>query len=215
MDPVKFADALHDWAKKVSKLLPVATEGVKLGFALIEQDFIIQRYGAVLQQPGSMFRQESELPFPKDVIRRRLAEALLHRELDEKMRNALEVGYVELERFLPKEEFGLINPVFEILAAKTTVDYIERVKRGEDSSEEASLLAKKIVAAPDCRPVFEKVAKREKERLYQKWVFRSIAAGETDSDMLRLIEKTEKAVEQVNMQQADFPTSATSEKPGR
>ena len=55
-------------------------------------ELIVQKYGAVLQQPGLMFRRESELPFPKAVIRRRLADALLNEDLDENIRNQLAVG---------------------------------------------------------------------------------------------------------------------------
>ena len=118
MKPHEFADTLHEWASKVGKFLPLGAEGVKIAFQLVERDSVIKKYGAVLEKPASMFRQESESPFPKAVIRRRLAEALLRDDLDEDMRNHLSTGLTTLEYFLPKDEFDIINPFFELFQDK-------------------------------------------------------------------------------------------------
>ena len=192
IDALEFADMLRDWANTASKFIPLGIEATKVALNVIEQDAIIQSYGKVLQQPGAIFRQESELPFPKAVIRRRLADALLHHELDEKTRNGLEVGYVELEAFLAREEFDLLKPLFEIFNDKIASDYAERVRLGAVTSAERLKLVGKLAAMPNPTPVVDKVCKRQKERLYQVRVFRSIAEGEMNPDMARLMENTGK-----------------------
>lgn len=181
MKPLEFADALHEWASDVGKFLPLGIESFKIGLQVVERDSIIKKYGTVLEKAASMFRQESELPFPKAVIRRRLAEALLSDDLDDDMRIHLSSGFTTLEYFLPKDEFDIVNPLFDLTTDDTMIELLDRVKqvevRGGDITADAMKIIEILSALPDSRAVWDRVSNRERERCYQERVLKSIALG--------------------------------------
>ena len=69
---------------------------------------VISSYGAVLQHRHSSVGRESDLPYPREMIRRALAQDLLE-EVDEERRNALACGLVELESFVSDNEADLVQ----------------------------------------------------------------------------------------------------------
>jgi len=75
---------------------------------------IISAYGQVLENRRLIVGREKDLPFPKDLIRQALAEELLENQ-EGTLRNALEVGFLELESFLPDQEFELMKAFYEIV----------------------------------------------------------------------------------------------------
>jgi len=69
---------------------------------------IISAYGAVLEKQGMRTGSESELPYPKNIIRRAIAEELIALTTPE-LRGALEGGYIGLENFLSPEEYEVVK----------------------------------------------------------------------------------------------------------
>ncbi len=65
---------------------------------------IISAYGRLLQKKSSLLPlgRESDLPFPKDLIRQAIAEELAEKQ-NEKLRHALKVAFAALESFVPAE----------------------------------------------------------------------------------------------------------------
>jgi hypothetical protein len=90
------------------------------------RDQVIRAYGKVLEQSahqGRFYMCESDLPFPKDVIRQALESALTE-NLNKKLRSHLEVGFIELERFLPQQEFEQVKTI-NLLSQLYTVPSIK------------------------------------------------------------------------------------------
>ena len=67
---------------------------------------IISAYGRLLQKRSSLlpFGRESDLPFPKGLIRQAIAEELAEKQ-NEKLRHALKVAFAALESFVAAEGF--------------------------------------------------------------------------------------------------------------
>jgi len=96
---------------------------------------IIQAYGAKLAASTYSCGKERDLPFPKNLIRQALAEEILTGKHDRDFRNNLEVGFVELETFIPDADFEQIKAwedTFQkgqaiIKKAKNPNDVVDRV----------------------------------------------------------------------------------------
>lgn len=69
---------------------------------------IISAYGRVLENCSSPIEEESSLPYPKELIRQAIYEELTENPLDE-LRSHLEIAFVQLESFLPHEEFRVME----------------------------------------------------------------------------------------------------------
>lgn len=69
---------------------------------------IISAFGDVLENRKLPHGRESDLPFPKELIREALSQELLNPTYPE-MLNAIEVGFLELEHFLPDEEYQIVE----------------------------------------------------------------------------------------------------------
>lgn len=121
---------------------------------------IIAAYGDVLENRTFSVGRESDLPFPKQLIREALSEELLNPTYPE-MLNALEVGFVELESFLPEEQYLLVTQ-FE----KAVTDAHKTVDAGEVQSlkKAASSIAK---SGELVREIQQEISQRYEERLRQ------------------------------------------------
>ena len=195
MKPIEFADALHKWASKVEKFLPLGIEGVKLGVQASQKGLSIRKYGALLEQAGPLIRNESELPGDKNRLRIELAQALLTPELSDEMRNSICLAFTHLEFFLKQSEFEGIGSLRRSLGEPEILDLVSRSKRGENISAELGILAKKITGDRGDEAVWHRVVKRYGERVYQAAVLKSIAAGESEPDMAMLIAKVDAEVD--------------------
>lgn len=69
---------------------------------------VISTYGRVLEKCSSPIELETDLPFPKEMIRQAIREELMENPAGE-LRSHLEVAYVQLESFLPPEEYKVIQ----------------------------------------------------------------------------------------------------------
>jgi len=65
---------------------------------------IISAFGAVLEKGKSLVGRESNLPFPKELIRLAMAEELVSPTLPETL-GVIEAGFIELESFVSDEEY--------------------------------------------------------------------------------------------------------------
>jgi hypothetical protein len=126
---------------------------------------ILRAYGDVLATPQgfSPARSETELPYPKHVIRNAIAQVLLE-EVDDKKRDALETGYLSLEWFLPEEEFAPFRREKEMVAG---------FKNGTLSADE---LAKMTLSIEDQHPGhYDPITERIKARGDELNVLRRLA----------------------------------------
>ena len=112
------------------------------------------------------------------------------------MRNHLSTGLTTLEYFLPKDEFDIINPFFELFQDKEVLDLVERRKREEDISEhDMKTLAEKITRV-GFKSAWDRVCNRERERCYHVRILKSIALGEIDPDMAQLLTQANKELDE-------------------
>jgi len=145
--------------------------------------------------PGPLFRQESELSFPKAEIRRELADALLRKDVDENTRRAFAVGFTNLELFLPQDDYTRINAFVGTIWNSRNFELSEHARRGEDISKEMRALAEEIVGVSNYQPIWKQVINRLVERGYQIQVLKSISSGELDPNMRQLMAKYDKDVD--------------------
>ncbi|NLI82735.1 MAG: hypothetical protein GX443_13755 [Deltaproteobacteria bacterium] len=78
---------------------------------------IIENYLAFLEQCSLSVAEESELPYPKQTIRDAIREEIQENPCCE-MRNSLEIAYVQLETFLPPDEYRVLTG-FQLACAIT------------------------------------------------------------------------------------------------
>jgi hypothetical protein len=69
---------------------------------------IVSTYMKTLDALKSPVRNESELPYSKPLIQKAIIEEL-YDDPDSEMRGHLEVGFVEIESFIPSEDFELLQ----------------------------------------------------------------------------------------------------------
>jgi hypothetical protein len=69
---------------------------------------IISGYSLVLEKCSSSVEKESDLPFPKNLIRKAIYEELTENP-DGELRSHLEIAFVQLESFLPPEEYKVVQ----------------------------------------------------------------------------------------------------------
>jgi len=201
IDPTKmkhldFTDALLDWASKVGKFLPLGIESLKIGLQVTEQNFIIKKYGEVLEQSGSapLVRKESDLPVDKARIRIELAKALLNPELNEEMKNNLSVAFASLEFFLNQKEFDTVGAAIKFATDPRIIGRLKNANQ-PDLISELNALTQAIVNDPGDDAVWNSLVKRSGERLYQSAVLKEIASGNENPNMANLIAKVDTEVE--------------------
>ena len=123
---------------------------------------IIQAYGAILAARTYSCGKERDLPFPKNPIRQALAEEILVGKHDQDFRNSLEVGFVELETFIPDTEFEQVKAWEDTFHKEQEI--IKKAKNPNDVVEQvAHLIGKKSYP----QHIHSEIIKRMKMRLEQ------------------------------------------------
>jgi hypothetical protein len=69
---------------------------------------VISRHGQLLEQYSAPVGRETDLPYPKALIRKAIYEELSENP-DSEQRSFLEIAFVQLECFLPQEEFKVVH----------------------------------------------------------------------------------------------------------
>lgn len=140
------------------------------------RDQIIRAYGKILEESsreGQFFVRESDLPFSKNVIRLALATALLDTTVNPKMRIHLELGFIELEKFLAPEEYEQASPFFDLI-------WREGQSVGLADMETKLNFLRKVAEGPNAAPIMDKVSGRTQRRSEQLRVLKEIAFPGTD-----------------------------------
>lgn len=112
---------------------------------------IIQAYGKVLlTKPERLLftvpsaLPESILPFPKQVIRKALAQVLLVWELDADIRDKLESGYLLLDDFIGDSDYSVLLEYEKQVLAIVDAKDDENLKKTIQENPEILQMAKKI-----------------------------------------------------------------------
>ena len=116
---------------------------------------IIGAYGSALERRKGMLALESDLPYPKSLIRRAIVQQCFEEGVDDKTLDSLGAGLIWLEVFLPDNEAALVqktNAGFEPLKnAAAAVDNPEEVARHVDET------VKDVAADVDPRVVLRRL----------------------------------------------------------
>ena len=112
---------------------------------------IIQAYGKVLlTKPERLLftvpsaLPESILPFPKQVIRKALAQVLLVWELDTDIRDKLESGYLLLDDFIGDSDYSVLLEYEKQVLAIVDAKDDENLKKTIQENPEILQMAKKV-----------------------------------------------------------------------
>ena len=112
---------------------------------------IIQAYGRVLltKPERLMFTvpsalPESILPFPKETIRKAIAQVLLSWELDADIRNKLESGYMLLDDFIADSDFSALHEYEKEVLAIVDARDDETLKKTIQDNPDILQMAKKV-----------------------------------------------------------------------
>ena len=112
---------------------------------------IIQAYGKVLlTKPERLLftvpsaLPESILPFPKQVIRKALAQVLLVWELDADIRDKLESGYLLLDDFIGDSDYSVLLEYEKQVLAIVDAKDDENLKKTIQENPEILQMAKKV-----------------------------------------------------------------------
>ena len=70
---------------------------------------IIAAFGSALEHREAMLGRESDLPYPKSLIRRAIVQEYFEDGLDDQTLDWLGVGLMWLELFLPDDEAALVQ----------------------------------------------------------------------------------------------------------
>ncbi len=154
--------------------VPVCTE---LSAARRRQ--IIAAYGRTLKKYASSVERESILPYPKDLIRQ-----AIHEELQEnpetELSHHLEIGFAQLEAFLPEREYRILQ---EFKAAGKMAETLAQSGDPEDIIKSARFLRK--VKGDRAVRIQEKISQKMRARLKEIRAIRitgfGVAAGQCAS----------------------------------
>ncbi len=86
---------------------------------------IISAFGAHLEARKSAFGRESELPYPKELIRQALAEELTSPNMP-KLIDAMESGFLLLEDFVSDPDYAVVQRYESVLAKRGELLNTER-----------------------------------------------------------------------------------------
>jgi hypothetical protein len=128
---------------------------------------VINAYGKALEERSLSIGLETKLPFPKDVIRFAIYQVLHIQDLDINFRQDLEAGYIELESFLPAEEYEILEPFYAALTdeGKITTGGESKVKQDWEKAVQAMDNAIKATDAQLLKEIQDRMRARMGQRL--------------------------------------------------
>ena len=122
---------------------------------------VISSYGHTLERCSSPVEKESQLPYPKEVIRRAICQELFENP-DPDLRGHLEVAYAQLESFVSPEEFQIIQD-FKLASSLAH----EIAKSGEPNDIIASARILKKAKGDSAVKITESISEKTRKRLEQ------------------------------------------------
>ena len=101
---------------------------------------IVSAFGAHLEAKTLQFGRESDLPYPKELIRQALAEAIVY-ETNPKLMEAMESCFLFLEDFVSDEDFIIVQRYEHLLAQRHQLLKAEGAEVGAFAKEMADALS--------------------------------------------------------------------------
>ncbi len=133
-------------------------------FAIMDNEHrweIISAYGRALERCSSPVERESDLPYPKELIRQAIYEELLENP-DYELRSHLEVAFAQLEAFVPHDEFDVVQ---QFKMVSTLVQ--EMTKSGDPDDIIASAGILKQARGERAVRIHESISEKMRRRLNQ------------------------------------------------
>jgi hypothetical protein len=130
---------------------------------------VINAYGKAITKRSLTYGLETELPFPKDVIRLAIAQILLTQDIDEEFRGELEFGYLDLEYFLPAKEYEIMKPY--CVALSSTEKLVDSGKK--EDLEKADQMFRETINE-QVREIAKRIDERTQQRTRELEALRSI-----------------------------------------
>jgi len=120
---------------------------------------VISRYEQLLEKYSAPVARAADLPYPKELIRRAIREELSENP-DFEMRSYLEIAFVQLECFLPPEEF---NVVHDFKRASALAQELAKSGDPRDIVASAGILSK--VKGDKAVRILEKISRKIRRRI--------------------------------------------------
>jgi len=124
-----------------------------------QREGVISRYEQLLEKYSAPVAKEVDLPYPRELIRRAIREELSENP-DFEMRSYLEIAFVQLECFLPPEEF---NVVHDFKRASALAQELAKSGDPRDIVASAGILSK--VKGDKAVRILEKISKKIRRRI--------------------------------------------------
>ena len=120
---------------------------------------VISRYEQHLEKYATPVARETDLPYPKELIRRAICEELSENP-DSEMRSYLEIAFAQLECFLPAEEFKVVH---DFKRASAIAEEIAKSGDPRDIVASADILSK--VKGEKAVRILEKISRKIRRRI--------------------------------------------------
>jgi hypothetical protein len=120
---------------------------------------VIGRYEQLLEKYSAPVAREADLPYPKDLIRSAICEELSENP-DSEMRSCLEIAFVQLECFLPPEEFQVVH---DFKRASVLAQELAKSGNPRDIVASADILSK--VKGEKAVRILEKISRKIRRRI--------------------------------------------------
>jgi len=122
---------------------------------------VISSYEQLLERYATPMARETDLPYPKALIRRAIYEELRENP-DSEIRSYLEIAFVQLECFLPPEEFNVVHDF-----KRAGVLAQELAKSGDPRDVVASAAILRKVKGEKAVRILEKISRKIRRRVAQ------------------------------------------------
>jgi len=120
---------------------------------------VISSYERILEKDSAPVARDTDLPYPKELIRKAICEELIENP-DSELRSYLEVAFVQLECFLPPEEFKIVH---DFKRASLLAQEIAKSGDPMDIMASAEILGK--VKGERAVRIIEKISKKIRRRI--------------------------------------------------
>lgn len=132
---------------------------------------IISAFGAHLETKKSVFGRESELPYPKELIRQALAEELVCPTMPELV-DVMEGGFLHLEEFVSDEESDIAQRYEQVLARG------QLLKQSSDSVAASDLAKETLEVSGPMLAVMKRTSSLQEARQQQLLKMRALRQTE-------------------------------------
>jgi hypothetical protein len=133
---------------------------------------IISAFGQHLEARKSNFGRESELPYPKELVRQALSEELIRPTMPELI-DAMEVGFVLLESFVSDAEYAVVQRFEQVVAQG------QLLKQSGDINATDAFVKEAKAASDPMLTIMKRTSSLEEARRQQLLKMRTLRQRET------------------------------------